>query len=147
MANVRPTHFDPALIHSLSNHRRVDAFLETCAVLTAYGLIDLDDGGTVQQQYLDVTHYFKRGWSALQDELPNLKDIISLWMLYPHWERCQHLTQVVDLAFGIAVTSAYRTDFVDDFHTALDSDILAPSLHIVRSWFRTECVLNPGISY
>ena len=69
------TSFDPTLIHSGPDHRCVDALVEKCDVLTGHGLIDLDYGATVQQQYLDVTH--------------------------SHWESCRHLRRVLDLAFGL----------------------------------------------
>ena len=45
------TPFDPILIHSGSDDRRVDSLVATCAVLTAHGLVELDNGGVVQQQY------------------------------------------------------------------------------------------------
>ena len=60
------TPFIPDLIHSGSDDRRTDALVETCAVLTDRGLHDLDYGGAVQQEYMEVTQYFKRLWSALQ---------------------------------------------------------------------------------
>ena len=85
------TPFDPTLIHSGSDDRRTDALVETCAVLTSHGLLDMGSGGTVQQQYHDVTQYFKRKWIALQDDVPVVEDIISMWMSNPHWERCGQL--------------------------------------------------------
>ena len=128
--------FDPDLIHSGSDDRRTDVLVETCAVLTARGLLDIDRGGAVQQEYLEVTQYFKRRWSALQEGVPVVEDVISMWMSYPHWERNQHLRRVVDLVFGIVVVSPYVADLVDDSQTALDPDTLVSSLHFVRSWFR-----------
>ena len=130
------TPFDPDLIHSGSDDRRTDALVETSAVLTARGLLDMDHGEAVQQEYLDVTQYFKKRWSALQEGVPVIEDVISMWMSYPHWERNQHLRRVVDLVFGIVVMSPYVNDFVDDSQTALDSDTLVSSLHFLRSWFR-----------
>ena len=47
------TPFDPDLIHSGSDDRRTDALVEICAVLTARGLLDMDHGGAVQQEYLE----------------------------------------------------------------------------------------------
>ena len=54
------TPFDPALIHSGSDDRRVDALVETCAAFTAHGLLGTCDGGLFQHQYLEVTLFFKR---------------------------------------------------------------------------------------
>ena len=129
------TPFDPILIHSGSDDRCVDSLVATCAVLTAHGLVGLDDGGVVQQQYQEVTQFFKRRWAFSTEELPVVEDIIALWMSYPHWERCEQLRQVIDLAFSAVATSSYRADFVDDVSGALDPDELASSLHFVRSWF------------
>ena len=72
------THFDPTLIHSGSDDRRVDALVETCAVLTSHGLLDMGSGGTVQQQYLDATQYFKRKWTALQNDVPVVEDDLDV---------------------------------------------------------------------
>ena len=58
------TPFDPDLIHSGSDDRRTDALVETCAVLTDRGLLDLDYAGAVQQEYMEVTQYFKKRWST-----------------------------------------------------------------------------------
>ena len=41
------TPFDPVLIHQGSDDRRMDSIVAICAVLTAHGLVDLDDGGVV----------------------------------------------------------------------------------------------------
>ena len=128
------TPFDPTLIHSGSDDRRVDALVETCAVLTSQGLLDMGSGGTVQQQNHDVTQYFKRKLLALQDDVPVVEDIISMWMSYPHWERCGQLRQVLDLVVTITVTGTYEVNFDDDVTTALDTDTLLSSLHLVRSW-------------
>ena len=49
------TPFDPVLIHSGSSDRCVDSLVETCAVMTAHGLVELVDGGAVQKQYREVT--------------------------------------------------------------------------------------------
>ena len=130
------TPFDPDLIHGGSDDRRTDALVETCAVFTGCGLLDMDHGGAVQQEYLEVAQYFKRRWSALQESVPAVEDIVSMWMSYPHWDRKQHLRRVVDLVFGIVIVSPYVADFVDDSRTALDADTLVSSLHFVRSWFR-----------
>ena len=107
------TPFDPALIYSGSDDRRVDALVETCAILTSHGLLDMGSGGTVQQQYHDVTQYFRRRWTALQDDVPVVEDIISMWMSYPHWDRCGQLRQVLDLVVTIAVTGTYEANFED----------------------------------
>ena len=128
------TPFDPALIYSGSDDRRVDALVETCAVLTSHGLLDMGSGGTVQQQYHDVTQYFKRRWTALQDDVHVFEDIISMWMSYPHWDRCGQLRQVLDLVVTIAVTGTYEANFEDGSPTALVTDNLLSSLHLVRSW-------------
>ena len=129
------TPFDPTLIHSGSDDRRIDALVETCAVLTSHGLLDMGSGGTVQQQYLDVTQYFKRKWTAQPDEVPIFEDIISMWLSYPHWDRCDQLKQVLDLVVVITVTGTYETNFDDEAPTAVDVDTLSSSLHLVRSWF------------
>ena len=134
------TPFDPILIHSGSDDRRVDSLVATCAVLTAHGLVELDDGGVVQQQYREVTQFFKRRWAFSVEKLPVVEDIIALWMSYPHWKRCEQLRQVVDLAFSAVVTNSYRADIVDDVNGALDADELASSLHFVRSWFSQSFV-------
>ena len=134
------TPFDPILIHRGSDDRRVDSLVATCAVLIAHGLVGLDDGGVVQQQYREVTQFFKRRWAFSAEELPVVEDIIALWMSYPHWERCGQLQQVIDLAFSAVVTNSYRADFVDDVNGALDPDELASSLHFVRSWFSQSFV-------
>ena len=125
----------PTLIHSGSDDRRVDALVETCAVLTSHGLLDMGSGGAVQQQYLDVIQYFKRKWTALQDDVPVVEDVTSMWMSYPHWERCSELKQVLDLVITITITGNYEVDFKDEASTALDADTLLSSLHLVRSWF------------
>ena len=93
----------------------------------------MGSGGTVQQQYHDVTQYFKRRWTALQDDVPVVEDIISMWMSYPHWDRCGQLRQVLDLVVTIAVTGTYESNFEDGSLTALDTDTLLSSLHLVRS--------------
>ena len=129
------TPFDPTLIHSGSDDRRVDALVETCAVLTSHGLLDMGSGGTVQQQYLDVIQYFKRKWTALQDDVPVVEYVISMWMSYPHWERCSELKEVLDLVITITITGNYEVDFKDEASTALHADTLLSSLHLVRSWF------------
>ena len=129
------TPFDPTVMHSGSDDRRVDAFVETCAVLTAHGLLGGDSGATVQQQYLDVTHVFKRKWSAQQDEVPVTEDIISMWMSYPHWKRCEQFRKMLDLVVTIAVTGSYQADYDVDPQIALDVDTLMSSVHLVRSWF------------
>ena len=129
------TPFDPTLIHSGSDDRRVDALVEKCAALTSHGLLDMGSGGTVQQQYLDVIQYFKRKWTALQDDVPVVEDVISMWMSYPHWERCSELKQVLDLVITITINGNYEVDFKDEASTALDADTLLSSLHLVRSWF------------
>ena len=134
------TPFDPVLIHSGSDDRCVDSLVATCAVLTAHGLVGLDDGGVVQQQYREVTQFFKRRWASTAEELPVVEDIFALWMSYPHWERCEQLRQVIDLAFSAVATSSYRADFVDDVGGALDPDELASSVHFVRSWFSESFV-------
>ena len=72
------TPFDPVLIHSGSDDRRVDSLVATCAVLTAHGLVGLDDGGVVQQQYREVTQFFKRRWAFTTEELPVVEDIFAL---------------------------------------------------------------------
>ena len=131
------TPFDPVLIHSGSDDRCVDSLVATCAVLTAHGL---DDGGVVQQQYREVTQFFKRRWASTAEELPVVEDIFALWMSYPHWERCEQLRQVIDLAFSAVATSSYRADFVDDVGGALDPDELASSVYFVRSWFSQSFV-------
>ena len=61
-------------------------------------------------------------------------------MSYPHWERCEQLRQVIDLAFSAVANSSYRADFVDDVGGALDPDELASSVHFVRSWFSQSFV-------
>ena len=129
------TPFDPVLIHQGSDDRRVDSLVETCAVLTAHGLVDLDDGGVVQQQYREVTQFFKKRWSFCVDELPAVDDVIAMWLSYPHWSRCAQLRQVVNLVLSVVVVSSYQAEFVDDAATALDPNELASSLHLVRSWF------------
>ena len=129
------TPFDPTLIHRGSDDRRVDALVETCAVFTSHGLLNMGSGGTVQQQYFDVTQYFKRKWTVQQDEVPVVEDIISMWLSYPHWDRCGQLRQVLDLVVVITVTGTYETNFDDEAPTALDVDTLSSSLHLVRSWF------------
>ena len=129
------TPFDPVLIHQGSDDHRVDSLVETCAVLTAHGLVDLDDGGVVQQQYREVTQFFKKRWSFSAEERPAVEDVIAIWLSYPHWGRCTQLRQIVDLMFSVVVVSSYRADFVDDVATALDPDELASSLHLIRSWF------------
>ena len=129
------TPFDLVLIHQGSDDRRVDSLVETCAVLTAHGLVDLDDGGVVQQQYREVTQFFRKRWSFSADELPAVEDVIAMWLSYPHWGRCTQLRQIIDLMSSVVVVSSYRADFVDDVATALDPDELASSLHLVRSWF------------
>ena len=129
------TPFDSVLIHSGSDDRRVDSLVSTCAVLTAHGLVELDDGGVIQQQYREVTEFFKRRWAFSVEELPVVEDVISLWISYPHWDRCKQLRRIVDLAFSVVVASSYRSDFVDDVNGALEPDELASSLHFVRSWF------------
>ena len=83
------TPFDPVLIHQGSDDRRVDSLVETCAVLTAYGLVELDDGGVVQQQYREITQFFKKRWSFSTDEMPAVENIFAVWMSYPHWGRCE----------------------------------------------------------
>ena len=95
----------------------------------------MGSGDTVQQQYLDATQYFKRKWTALQDDVPVVEDVISMWLSYPHWERCGQLRQVLDLVIVITVTGTYETNFEDDAPTALYADTLLSSLHLVRSWF------------
>ena len=130
------TPLDTDLIHSGSDDRRTDALVETFAVLTDRGLLDLGYGGAVQQEYMEVTQYFKRRWSALQEGVPVVDDVIAMWMSYPYWDRKQHLRRVLDVVFGIVVVSPYVADFVDDSQTALDSDTLVSKLHFVRSWFR-----------
>ena len=125
------TPFDPFLIRSGSNDRCVDALVETCAVLTAYGLVDLADGGAVQPQYREITQFCKRRWASAADELPVIEDNIALWMSYPHWKRCVELHQVVDLVFSVVVTCLYRSALTDDENGALVSDELASSF--VRS--------------
>ena len=134
------TPFDPVLIHSGSDDRCVYSLVATCAVLTAHGLVGLDDGRVVQQQYREVTQFFKRRWASTAEELPVVEDIFALWMSYPHWERCEQLRQVIDLAFSAVATSSYRADFVDDVGGALDPDELASSVHFVRSWFSQSFV-------
>ena len=135
------TPFDPVLIHSGSDDRCVDSLVATCAVLTAHGLVGLDDGEVVQQQYREVTQFFKRRWASTAEELPVVEDIFALWMSYPHWERCEQLRrQVIDLAFSAVATSSYLADFVDDVGGALDPDELASSVHFVRSWFSQSFV-------
>ena len=134
------TPFDPVLIHSGSDDRCVDSLVATCAVLTAHGLVGLDDGGVAQQQYREVTQFFKRSWAFTTEELPVVEDIFALWMSYPHWERCEQLRQVIDLAFSAVAISSYRADFVDDVGGALDPDELASSVHFVRSWFSQSFV-------
>ena len=134
------TPFDPVLIHSGSDDRRVDSLVATCAVLTAHGLVGLDDGGVVQQQYREVTQFSKRRWAFTTEELPVVEDIFALWMSYPHWERCDQLRHVIDLAFSAVATSSYRADFVDGVSGALDPDELASSVHFVRSWFSQSFV-------
>ena len=129
------TPFDPVLVHIGSNDRCVDALVETCAVLTAYGLIHVSDGGAVQQQYREVTQYFKRRWASASDELLVIEDIIALWMSYPHWGRCAELRYVVDLVVSAVVACSYQSTFIDDVNGALCPDELASSLHFVRSWF------------
>ena len=72
----------------------------------------------------------------MQDEVPVVEGIFSMWMAYPHWERCLQLRRVLDLVIGLTITSSYPIDFVDESSTALDVDTLCSSLHLVRSWFR-----------
>ena len=97
-------------------------------------------GCTVQQQYLDVTQYFKRKWTVQQDEVSVVEDIISMWLSYLHWDRCGQLKQVLDLVVVITVTGTYETNFGDEAPTALDVDTLSSSLHLVRSWFTRSFV-------
>ena len=111
------TPFDPVLIHQGSDDRRVDSLVETCAVLTAHGLVDLNDGDVVQQQYREVTQIFKKRWSFSADELPAVEDVIAMWLSYPQWGRCTQLRQIVDLMYRMVVVSSYRADFVDDVVT------------------------------
>ena len=122
-------------MHSGSDDRRVDALVETCALFTSHGLLDMGSGGTVQLQYIDVIQYFKRKWAAQQDEVHVVEDIISMWMSYPHWERCGQLRQVLDIVVVITVTGTNETNSDDEAPTALDVDTLSSSLHLVRSWF------------
>ena len=107
------TPFDPPLIHSGSDDRRVVALVETCAAFTAHGLLETFDGGLVQHNNLEVTQFFKRRWTAVQDEVPVVEDIFSMRMAYPHWERCLHLRRVLDLVIGLTITSSYPIDFLD----------------------------------
>ena len=130
------TLFDPALIHSGLDDRCVDALVETCAAFTADGLLETCDGGLVPQQNLEVTQYFKRRWTAVQDEVPVNEYVFSMWMSYPHWERCLQLKRVLELVTGLTFTSSYPIDFVGESNTALDADTLCSSLHLVRIWFR-----------
>ena len=54
------TPFDPVLIQSGSDDRRVDSLVETCAVLTFYGILETDDSGVIQQQNREVTQMFRK---------------------------------------------------------------------------------------
>ena len=67
--------------------------------------------------------------------MPVVEDIISMWLSYPHWDRCGQLRQVLDLVVVITVNGTYETNFDDEAPTALDVDTLSSSLHLVRSWF------------
>ena len=89
--------------------RTIDVLMavETCAAFTSHGLLETCDSGLVQQQYLEVTQFFKRRWTAVQDEVPVVEDIFSMWMAYPHWERCLQLRRVLDLVIGLTITSSY----------------------------------------
>ena len=70
-------------------------------------------------------------------------DVIALWFSYPHRDRCKQLKQVVDLVARVVFVDSYRSDFIDDSTTALDSDELASGLHFVRSWLGHSFVGQP----
>ena len=65
--SLKPT--DPVLIHSRSSDRCDDSLVETCAVMTAYRLVELVDGSAVQKKYREFTPFFKSRWAST-DELP-----------------------------------------------------------------------------
>ena len=137
------TPFDPVLVHSGSEDRRVDCLVDSCAVLASHEYIEPGDGGVVQRQYKEVTQFFKNKWSSLGDVLPVVEDVIALWFSYPYWDRCKQLKQVVDLVVSVVFVDSYCSDFIDDSNTALDADELASGLHFVRSWLSHSFVGQP----
>ena len=129
------TPFDPELVHRGSDDRCIDYFVGTCGTLSRFHLMDDSISTAVLRQYREVTQFFKKKWAST-DLSPVVDDVVSLWLSYPYWSRCQELLTVVKVLFGLNVNGTYVPDFIDEVDVAMPADTLRSSLHLVRSWLR-----------
>ena len=129
--------FDPEMVHRGSDDRCIDSLVGTCGTLSRFHLMDDNISTVVLRQYREVTQFFKKKW-ALTDLSPVVDDVISLWLSYPYWYRCQELLAVVKVLFRLNVIGTYVPDFIEEVDVAMPADTLRSSLHLVRSWLRNS---------
>ena len=132
--------FDPVLIFCGSKDRLVDALLDTCMLLVRHRLLEEDLGAVVLRQYSEVSGHFRQKWQSQSTDAPVIDYILSLWLSYPHWQRCAELFKVLQMVFCGTLRSLYKVDFLDCGSTAVTELEMVSSLNFVRSWVSSNFV-------
>ena len=125
---------DPYAIQSVSMDRLTDILVGTFSVLSFGDLCRGDHGAIILQQYSEVVNYFKHRWESNASVVPVIDDVMSLWLSYPSWDRCQEFRGIVEILFVGMLHDSYAADFQDVGGTALNDSIMLSSLNIIRSW-------------
>ena len=123
--------FDLELVHLGFDDRCINALVGACTTHSRFHLMDDSTSTVLLRQYREVAQLFQKKCS-LTDLPPAVDDVISLWLSYPFWSRCQELLAVFKVLFGLSVVGSYVPDFVDEVDVAMPKDTLRSILHLVR---------------
>ena len=126
--------FDPVLIFCRSKDRLVDALLDSCLLLVRHGLLEEVSCAVVLRQYSEVSSYFRQKWQSQSNDVPVVDNILSLWLSYPHWQRCAKLFEVLQLIFCGTCVVCIKWIF------SLLEQLYFLSLRCFQSWMSSDFI-------
>ena len=105
------TPFDTILVFRGNKDRLIDSLLVTCQVLVCHHLCEGDSSATVLREYSDVSNFFRQKWRSQSNYEPVVENIFTMWLSYPHWQRCSKLKTVLQFCVSGIMRSTYEITF------------------------------------